>query len=210
MSLLVAEKVAGVVLAAGSSSRMRGPFKLLLPFGSSTVVRCAVDAATASGLNPVIAVVGDRAGEMRTALRGSGVSLVHNPVYPTGQGSSLAAGVRAARSDSTILAVAILLGDEPDVRPAAIQAVVAGWRNSGAPAARAVYRDRPGHPVVFGRGLFSSLLELEGDRDAAKLLKGLGTALWPVRLDELAPVDVDTPADYESAVVQLGSRGSDG
>ncbi|MFQ5680063.1 MAG: NTP transferase domain-containing protein [Gemmatimonadota bacterium] len=195
--------VAGIVLAAGASRRMEGLPKLLLPFGESTVVGSAVDAAARAGLRPLIAVLGHRAAEVREALAGSAASCVENPDYRAGQGSSVAVGARAVRATAGGgEGVALLLGDEPGMRPAAIRAVVAEWKVSGARAARALYRDRPGHPVVFRRDLWQDLAELEGEGGAAGLLAILGAEVRDVRLEEPAPIDVDTPADYERAVAR--------
>lgn len=60
--------VAGVVLAAGTSSRMEGRFKLLLPYGEGVVAEAPVRAALRAGLDPVVAVTGHRADEVRRVL----------------------------------------------------------------------------------------------------------------------------------------------
>lgn len=62
--------VAGVVLAAGTSSRMEAGFKLLLPYGEGTVVEASVRAALRAGLDPVVVVTGHRGDEVRRALQG--------------------------------------------------------------------------------------------------------------------------------------------
>lgn len=193
-------RVAGLVLAAGLSSRMEGDFKLLLPYGEGTVVRAAVSAARAAGLDPVIAVVGHRADEMRQALEGSGARTVENPAFREGMGSSLATGVRALRDEPRVVGAAILLGDEPGIRPDAIRTAVEAWRESGAPALRTHYRDRPGHPVLFHRSAFPLLRRLRGDRGPTELISGGRAEVARLELDLPAPVDVDTRADYEAAV----------
>lgn len=204
-------RVAGLILAAGLSSRMH-PFKLLLPYAGGTVVGAVADAALAAGLDPVVAVVGHRAEEVRRALRGKRLRCAENPDYRAGQGTSLAAGVRALEEGAEVAAAAVLLGDEPGVRPAAIRAAVRAWseawEESGAWAVRLAYRDRPGHPVVLARSAFPMLGGLSGDRGAWDELELLGREVRTVRVEEMAPVDVDTAAAYREALREA-TRGGD-
>jgi molybdenum cofactor cytidylyltransferase len=88
--------------------------------------------------------------------------------------------------------VVVLLADEPDVVPTAVDRVVARVRD-GALAARARYEDGVGHPVAFARGAFDRLLELEGDRGARGLLAELEVVEVPVPGPR--PRDLDTPED---------------
>ena len=219
-----APPAAGLVLAAGTSSRLPGGSKLLLPYAGGPLVAAPVRAALEAGLAPVLVVLGHRAREVREALAvalgpgevaatgdaggtagagGGRVRFVTVADPGRGQGASLAAGVAALARDPSVAAAAVLLGDEPGISPGAVRRVVSEWRPKG-PALRARYRDRPGHPVVFGRGAFGVLAGLEGDRGASVLF---GRDLGPVReveLDRDAPVDVDTPGDYRRALAAAG------
>lgn len=191
------EAVAGVVLAAGGSSRWGPGTKLLAPVPEGgTVVGAAVRAARRAELEPVVAVLGHRADEVREALPG-GVETVRNPDWASGRSGSLATGLRAAARPAVAAAV-VLLGDEPGVRPEVVRAVRAAWRESGAEAVRARYRDRPGHPVLFARSCFGELEELEGDGGARAWLEraAAGGRVHTLRVDARGPLDVDTPDDH--------------
>ena len=59
-----------VLLAAGRSSRMGGPNKLLQDFQGRPLVRHAAEAALASGASPVVVVTGHQEAEVRGALAG--------------------------------------------------------------------------------------------------------------------------------------------
>lgn len=196
--------IAGLVLAAGASVRHRGGFKLLLPFDDGTVIGASVRAAAVAGLRPIALVTGHRADEVRAAVEGEAVELVENPRYPEGVATSLSAGIRHLEARSGVAAAAILLGDEPGMSPDVIRQVVEAWRGAGWPAARALYRDRPGHPVIVARSLFPALRTAEGDRGLAGLLGRQGLRVHAVHVDRLAPVDVDTPADYRRAIPNRG------
>lgn len=199
---------AGLVLAAGTSSRLADGSKLLLPFGPAPLVAAPVRAALEAGLEPVLVVAGDRAAEIRRALErtlapGSPVRFARVSDPARGQAASLAVGISALAGDPGVSAAAVLLGDEPGLAVSAVRRVVSAWRPRG-PAVRARYRDRPGHPVVFGREWFGDLARLEGDRGAAVLFRERPDALLEVSVDLEAPVDVDTRADYRRALARAG------
>jgi molybdenum cofactor cytidylyltransferase len=193
-------RVAGLVLAAGASLRHPDPFKLLLPFGPETIVGSSVRAALAAGLDPLVVVLGHRAAEVQQAVDAEDALFVENPRYAEGVGTSLAAGVRRLVEDETVEGLAILLADEPGVSPAVIGSVVEAWRRSAAALLRAVYRDRPGHPILVHRSVFGLLERAEGDEGLAGVLRKEGLRFHPVHVDLSAPVDIDTPEDYARVV----------
>ena len=100
---------------------------------------------------------------------------------------------------NTTPALVELLGGEPGVRPTAIRSVVSAWRELGVPAARAVYRNRPGHPVIVDRSHFPRLARASGDEGLGALLRAGELPLHAVRIDAPAPLDIDTPDDYAAA-----------
>lgn len=197
---------AGVVLAAGEGARFEDGFKLLLPWGGRTVVAASVEAAIAAGLEPVFVVVGHRGEEVRRALEGRPVRVVDNPRWDRGQAGSLGRGIAAAGRNTRAPAAAVLLGDEPGISPGAVRTVVDAWRASRAAVVRAVYEDRPGHPVVFDRTVFRALEGLEGDEGARTWIASAGVEAEEVALEGVAPVDLDTPAAYRAA---LDARATD-
>src|SRR6266516_874383 len=106
--------------------------------------RTGPPAGPAAGL----VLAGAGADEVRAVASLPGVSLVDNPDWRTGMGSSLRAGLAALPADSG--AVVVTLVDTPLLGRAAVQRLVEAWR-AGAPAAVATYAGRPGHPVLLSR-----------------------------------------------------------
>lgn len=186
--------IAGLVLAAGGSTRWGAGSKLLARWGDATLVEAAVAAARSSGVDPLLVVTGDREDEVRRVLP-AGVRVVHHPGWRDGRASSLAAGVRALAGEEGVAAVAVFLGDEPRVPPSAARRALEAWREGDADVVRPVYRDRPGHPVVFGRSRFPQLAELGGEEGVRRYLERGDVGVRPVHLDRPGPADVDTPAD---------------
>ena len=77
--------VSAVVLAAGLSSRMGGPHKLLLDVGGEPMLRRVVRSVLAVDPAEVIVVTGYRAEDIKAALDGLPVRFVHNPAFAEGQ-----------------------------------------------------------------------------------------------------------------------------
>jgi len=105
-------RVAGIVLAAGSSRRM-GHNKLIALVDGKPMVRHAVDAALAAGLDPVIVVIGYDTEAVRAALAGAAVRLVQNDDHLEGISKSLRAGIGAVPNNCD--GAMVLLGDMPSI-----------------------------------------------------------------------------------------------
>src|SRR5262245_23970931 len=115
-------KIAGLVLAAGRSTRMGGPNKLLEEINGKPLVRIAAEHALASRAKPVIVVTGHQKERVEQALAGLPVKFVHNPDFADGLSTSLKAGIAAVPADSDGALVA--LGDMPQVSAALIDRLI--------------------------------------------------------------------------------------
>ncbi len=196
-------RIAGIVLAAGESRRMEGLPKILLPFGSGTVLDAVIRTARRGGLQPLIVVAGLEADSVRASVERSGLPVdrvVENRGFRDGIATSLAAGLGVLVETEGVDAAVVLLGDEPGVRAEAIRAAVGAWVRTGAPVVRAVYRDRPGHPVLLSRATFDVARELRGNSSLVDQLGAAGFKPFVAKLPMEAPIDVDTPADYRRAL----------
>src|SRR5262245_41848424 len=99
--------VAGVVLAAGTSTRM-GRNKLFMELEGETLVHRVVDRVMKAGIDPLIVVLGHEAERVQQALEGLTYVAVLNREYERGVNSSLRAGIRAASETSARAAVVVL------------------------------------------------------------------------------------------------------
>jgi CTP:molybdopterin cytidylyltransferase MocA len=185
--------VTGVVLAAGSGSRMGEPKGTLVVAGTRLVDR-AVAALRGGGCSSVIAVV-------RDGVTVPGAVNIVNPAPDRGLRSSLELGLAAAPDSD---AVAVLLADLPGISPAAVRAVLDGWQ-PGRIAIGVVGRRRV-HPTVMAPQRWGAAVALAGLDEGARAL----LAAHPHDVDEIAlseesasAADLDTPADlaaWESGI----------
>jgi len=200
-------RVAGVVLAAGSSSRMPGTSKLLRAWGETTVLGAVVEAALAAGLDPLLVVTGHDPDPVCRAVERDGVTAVRHAGWARGRASSLAAGLTRLASRPDVAAAVVLLGDEPGVQVEGICRLVAAGREGKGVLLRARYRERPGHPVVLDRRAWDAASRLEGDDPAWDRLEAAGIRGHEVALDEPGPIDVDRPADLAAARARRAADG---
>ena len=189
-----AERVAAVVLAAGQGLRF-GSQKLLAPLGDRPLLQHALDAVNGSSLSPIVLVLGADADAVASGVRVGRARLVRNPDHATGQASSLKVGLRSLDTSD---AAVVVLGDQPNVTAALLDALVAAQRSSGAPAVVCAQDGRRSPPTLLHRDLWREVDGLQGDTGAREVLAHHpDVAVFEVA-DVLARLDdVDTPADRE-------------
>lgn len=189
-----AKRVAAVVLAAGQGLRF-GSQKLLAPLRDRPLLQHALDAANASSLSPVVVVLGADADSVAAGVRLGRARLVRNPDHATGQASSLRVGLRSLDASD---AAVVVLGDQPNVTAALLDALVAAQRSSGAPAVVCAQDGRRSPPTLLHRDLWEEIDGLRGDTGARDVLaRHRDVAVFEVA-ERLARLDdVDTQEDRE-------------
>jgi molybdenum cofactor cytidylyltransferase len=195
--------IAALVLAAGRSSRMGGPNKLLAEIAGRPLVRIAVEEALASRARPVIVVTGHQRERVEAALAGLPVALVHNPHFADGLGTSLKAGVAALPAEAD--GVIVCLGDMPQVDAALIDRLIGAFDpDKGALVVMPTIDGKRGNPVVWSRRFFGDLMAVEGDVGARYLIGRYPEAVAEVPLSgNAALTDIDTPEALEAVKAEL-------
>jgi molybdenum cofactor cytidylyltransferase len=179
--------VAGVVLAAGSSSRLGRP-KQLLDAGGVPLIRRVVAEVLASRAAPVAVIVGAHAEAVTAALAGLEVASIVNPDHGEGVASSVrAAAAFAERCGAGGLLLAVC--DQPRLDRAHLDALIAAF-DGAAPVASA-YGGTVGVPAIVPRAALPRLAALRGDHGARALLRddpATRALPWPD-----GALDLDTP-----------------
>ena len=175
----------GIILAAGSGSRMGGP-KATIEIAGQRLVDRAVTVFHDGGIKDVYVVLGAWQGEVPDA------QVLINPDWQTGMGSSLQVGLEAILKNPEYSAAIISLVDLPGMTAAAIAEVA----DASHEIVIGTFDGKPGHPVKFARKYWREIMEsATGDFGARNFLKGRDDVFY-IPLDQLARgKDIDTPED---------------
>jgi molybdenum cofactor cytidylyltransferase len=211
----VHEPIAGIILAAGESSRF-GRAKQLLDWKGQPFVRAVAKTALEAGLGPVLVVRGANADQVQAAIKDLEVHVVQNEEWKSGQGSSIRAGVVSLTpgSPTTLLRDAtrspkmgegnaggaiFLLVDQPQVTTSILRALVEKHAEGLYPVVAPMVMDRRANPVLFDRITFSDLMKLEGDVGGRAIFHRHRVEYLPWHDDRLL-LDVDTPEMYQRLI----------
>jgi molybdenum cofactor cytidylyltransferase len=185
--------IAAVILAAGRSTRMGGPNKLLAELDDKPLVRTVTEQALASRASEVIVVTGHQAAEVEKALAGLKVKFVRNPDYTAGIASSVKAGVAAVSQEAD--GAVVCLGDMPLIDARLIDRLIDAFAPDRSQLIVVPVSDnRRGNPVLWSRRFFDELMTLDGDVGARHLIAKHGEAVAEVVVEgHGAFLDIDTP-----------------
>jgi molybdenum cofactor cytidylyltransferase len=191
--------VVAIILAAGRSTRMGGPNKLLAELGSKKLVRIATEQALASKASEIVVVTGHQADLVEKALEGLKVKFVRNPDFAGGLASSVRAGIAAAPENAD--GAVICLGDMPLIDAHLIDRLIETFApDRGNLIVVPVADGRRGNPVLWSRRFFKELMTLDGDIGARHLIAKHAEAVVEVPVDgQSAFLDIDTPQALEAA-----------
>lgn len=198
--------VAGVLLAAGRSTRMGRP-KQLLPLAGEPLVRHAALALAGGGHAHLLAVVppGDIGRSIRGLLADLNFAFAENPDPARGLASSFRAAVSALPPG---LAANFALADMPLVTAGMHRALLDTFAQSGAPVILAEYGDGAegvrAPPHLFRADLLAGIADApDADQGPRALIAAHRAGALTLRFAAAALLDVDTPADLERAQAAL-------
>jgi molybdenum cofactor cytidylyltransferase len=188
--------IAGLILAAGESSRM-GRDKALLTYRGRTFLENIVHTLRDAGIDRIAVVLGHHAEEIRKAANLAGVEVVLNPHYRHGQTSSLQWGLRALENPA-LEAILLCLVDHPAVSAPTLRKLVETFHQSHPPVAVPTYQGQRGHPVLISRALFGQLLSLGPEQGANTIVRSYRDTTQFVEVDDSGILlDVDAPEMYQ-------------
>jgi molybdenum cofactor cytidylyltransferase len=189
-------RIAAVILAAGTASRM-GANKLLLPFDGTPMLNHAIDAALYSQVCRTVVVAGHNSAAIIRLCSEYTTHIAHNPDYIGGMASSIRVGIDALPAD--IDAALIMLGDMPYVTAMEIDRLIEAHRAAPASICVPQYCGRRGNPLLWPRRFFPALQQLEGDAGARSLLTDFAEHVQLVDFDSPAVLlDCDTPETFQT------------
>ncbi len=190
--------ITAVLLAAGSSSRMRGVDKLMRKVGGMPLLRHCVEVALGSDIDHCIVVLKKGADDHRDALQGLRIKIIEVDDAGLGMSASLRVGILAV--DTSPKAILIGLADMPDLTPTHFNQVIAAHNPN---KNRYIVcptnpNGKRGHPVLFDAKFSENLANLQGDAGAKDIVKNVPEWVHEIPMDVAVSLDLDTPEAWET------------
>ncbi len=184
-------RIAGLILAAGESSRLGRP-KQLVKYRGNSLLNHAINTLLETGINDVFVVLGANRNRIASSIHSSEVITIYNDEWRDGMGSSLSAGIRALEFDDQIEAVLVILSDQPKVTVAHYNALINSSKEREQIVCSA-YSEAIGVPAIFPRSCFGDLKALTGDKGAQEMINNYEKKVSI--LCEDCAIDIDTTDD---------------
>lgn len=191
--------IAALILAAGQSRRMGKP-KMLLPWGTNTILGQVIQEFQAAGVNDIIVVTGGDRPEVERVAEASSARTVFNAAYASEEMlSSLQIGLRSMASGADAAMVA--LGDQPQIQRQTIERIAQYYAERGASVIVPSYRMRRGHPWLVARERWDDILRMQAPQTPRDFLNQNADSIRYLLVDTPTILqDIDTPQDYLKSV----------
>jgi molybdenum cofactor cytidylyltransferase len=184
-------RIAIIILAAGSSSRLGTPKQLLIRQGK-TLIRRIVEMANALNFGKPMVVTGSGSEAIIASLTGLPIEVILNDEWKEGIASSIRAGIRKIVGKGYDGAL-ILVCDQPRLESDTLKRVTEAFDPGKTSLVCCCYKGEPGVPALFASSYFDQLLELKGDRGAKHIIQA---AEDRIMIDfEAGADDIDLPGD---------------
>ena len=199
--------IAGIILAAGSSTRFGADNKLLATIDGRPLVTRVIEALEAGGIARLVVVTGHEPDLVAAATAGPGRRITYNERHARGMGTSVAAGIKALDDDVAVALIA--QGDMPAVDATLIANLCRHFGDAGCDRiVHPVLADgRQGNPVIWPPRLFAELRKLGSDKGAKALIEAEGDRVVRVPVaGDGAGTDIDTREDLFAYVAARTSQ----
>ena len=190
-------KIATLILAAGSSSRMGSP-KQLLSVGNTTLLGTVIEKILLLNNNFIYCILGANADTIQKSITKYDLTILTNSNYKSGLSSSIVSGIQHIKN-LDYDAVLIVLGDQPNIQIDYFQKIIETWKSSQDFIIASNYTSRKGVPALFPKKHFTLLENLEGDKGASNILNSDEFPIFTIN-SNIDLFDVDTQNDYQTLI----------
>jgi len=195
-----------VLLAAGNSRRMNRP-KLLLPWGGTSIAGHQIqvwDNLRAKQI-AVVCAGGDKAMQAELdRINFPAGNRILNYAPENGMFSSIVSAAQWSGWTTGLTHWAIMLGDQPHLRPETLQALLAYAATQPGKVCQPRWQGHFRHPVLLPKTIFSRLANTQVPtlKDFLEPLSIAGCNVDDSGVDQ----DINTPADYEKALARFSEH----
>ncbi len=193
----VKPKIAHLILAAGSSSRMGHP-KQLLPWGNNTtLIRHAIQQAlSVKGEVRIYVVLGAYYDIIYEEINMLPVTVLKHLDWEKGMGSSISYGITAIQKENVSFdGILISLIDQPLLDVTHFNTLITEFVKTSKHIIATQLESRIGVPAIFPTSVFSALMQLEEDFGARYIIKNYSDDVKTISASNTG-IDIDTMKQY--------------
>ncbi len=189
-------KIAGLLVAAGNSSRMND-FKPLLEINGKPMIARVIENIRSVGVNEIMVITGKKADILEPYLDSIGIPHICNKAYQqTSMFDSALMGFKYFADSAD--AVFFQPADIPLVRRYSLIKMIETLQNEKCTYVRPYYMGEKGHPVLISKCCFNSILTYDGQNGLRGALDKESNIEAALELpDRGLLMDADTPADFD-------------
>ena len=190
------QKIAILILAAGSSSRM-GTAKQLLPYKKTTLLGWAIQQVKKTKANSTFCVLGANATIIKEQIDQYKIETIFNADFKNGLSTSIIAGVNhiIAKNFDSVL---ITLADQPNIKTKYLDELIITSKENPKKIIVSNYETKIGVPAIFPKNYFNQLLNLKGDKGASIFLNN--NISETIKMLPFNLIDIDTKEDYQKLI----------
>ena len=190
-------KIAGIILAAGGSTRIGKP-KQLLAWQGKELINHAIDLAVASGLDPIIVVLGAFYSRIMNKINDKDkIVVVRNLKWKDGQSTSLQLGLSKVRHLN--IPTVLILVDQPNVTTTMIKGIIQLYKRKLPDAIMVETNGKRTPPTLLSPKCYPYIDRIEGDMGARDILREVKVLSYNNPHDQVI-ADIDTIEDYHSLI----------
>jgi molybdenum cofactor cytidylyltransferase len=190
-------RVGIILLAAGSSSRL-GQSKQLLDVEGQPLLRRSVETAYACTGHNTMVVLGAQHELHKKVIEHLPVHVIVNKHWENGIGNSLKAGLKSlANLIADLEAIMVMVCDQPLVTKPYLDKLIQAHTLTGQKIVASAYASTLGVPALFHRSLFDSILKLDDQHGAKKIIESNRELVKTIEFPD-GMIDIDTKEDYTS------------
>jgi molybdenum cofactor cytidylyltransferase len=186
-------RVAGIILAAGASSRM-GEDKALLEWHGRSFLEHLMSAVKDASIELLRVVLGANAEEVQRRVQFGAGEVVVNRDWEHGMLSSIIAALDSLPRE--VEGAVVCLVDHPCVSSRLLRTLIEKHRETGKLIVQPTFGGRRGHPVLFAAELFDELRAAPADIGARHVVYHHAADI------------LEVPTDEEGIVLNINDRGS--
>ncbi|WP_074406609.1 MULTISPECIES: nucleotidyltransferase family protein [Aquimarina] len=192
-------KIAQLILAAGSSSRMGEP-KQVLPWRNTTLIGHAIERALLIKETSIYVVLGAHYETVYKEICHFPVTILRNAEWQSGMGSTIRSGIKAIQQDKLSYdGVLISLVDQPLLETIHFNALITQFSKEPGVITATDLGSGVGVPAIIPSQYFCELVQLQADFGARYIVKKHIDHIHTVdALDK--GVDIDTIAQYHAMI----------